>query len=379
MNNKDQLIHGQKILFITQCFPCGSWVCIEKIAERLSHKKSSVIVLGLGIPSENKSELKYILIPFFAYTKYGNITCASPILGFLWMLPLYFSAVSYSLFNNPKTIIYNGLTLGLVLSPFFKLIGKKNIIMYHSIIGDVGRTTKNILKVLFRSVDLVVVNSTGMRDDLSEVVDKNKLVVNEHYADKIFFDSPKKRAKSHASLKILYAGRIDEDKRCFPLIEFAKNMKDNPNFEFTFVGAGSAVGTVSELHHEYKYIKYGGYIDDKKKLAKLYSEADVLWGFGDTTYLCLPAVEALACDTPIIVPKYAAIANKDEIINESLVPSSIGWLVDPFDQEDIEKVLSRIRRNKEYLGKKCREYARRVYSSSNLLRTVKIIERKIGG
>lgn len=368
---------NKNILVITQCFPCGSWVCIEKIVEKLSRRKYVVTILGLSKPTEINSNFSYYTIPYLAYTRFGNLTCYSPILGFIWMVPLYVSAVLLGVFKNPKVIIYNGLTLGLVIAPFFRLLGKKNIIMYHSIIKDTGVITKNILKILFKSIDLVVVNSTGMRDDLVSVVDNDRLIVNEHYADSVFFSSPQKKQKNSNVLNVLYAGRIDVDKRCFPLIDFAKRMKNNPSYEFTFVGGGSDVGKVSNLHKEYKHIKYGGYIDDKKKLAKLYSEADVLWGFADTTYLCLPAVEALACGTPIIIPQYAAIINKDELINKSLVPESIGWLVDSFSQKDIEDLFSTIQIKKEYLKKECKMYALKYYSEKNLLETVSEIEKKI--
>jgi len=369
---------NKKIIVITQCFPCGSWLCIEKIVDKLSIRGYELHVLGLGKPSEKYKNIKYYLINYFAYTRYGYITCYSPILGLLWNLPLYCSALFLVLFINPKTIIYNSLTLGLILSPIFWLFGKKNLIMYHSIIGKPGKLTKYTLKTLFKFVDLVVVNSTGMRDDLSEVVDNDKLLVNEHYADDAFFNSPSKTEVPHESLKIVYAGRIDKDKRCFPLIEFAKKNKDNPNYEFTFVGGGSDVNKVKDLPSEYRYIKYGGYVDEREKLAKLFREADVVWGFGDTTYLCLPAVEAIACGTPIVVPSYAAIANKDELINKSLVPDSIGWFIDPFSQDDIEKNLARIRREKEYLKKECRKYALQHYSVNNLLQTVDKIEEEIG-
>lgn len=368
---------NNKIFVITQCFSCGSWLCIEKIVDKLSERGHEMHVLGLGRLSEKYKNIKYYLINYFAYTRYGNITCYSPIFGLLWNLPLYFSALMLVLFINPKTIIYNSLTLGLVLSPIFRLFRKKNLIMYHSIIRNHGRSTMYILKILFKFVDLVVVNSTGMRDDLSKIVDNNKLVVNEHFADEAFFDLPPKTINFHTSLKILYVGRIDKDRRCFPLIEFAKNNKNNPNYEFTFVGVGSDVNMVKDLPCEYKYIKYGGYVDEKKALAKLYREADVVWGTGDTTYLQLPAVESIACGTPIVVPIYAAIANKDELINPSLVPSSIGWLVDPFSQEDIKNTLSRIRQDKEYLKKECRQYARQRYSANNLIETINKIEEKI--
>lgn len=368
----------KKILAITQCFPCGSWLCIEKILEKLEGKDYKIHVLGYGKPSEKYKGVRYHLISYFAYARYGNITCINPAFGFLWYLPLYIAALFTSLVYNPKVVIYNGLTSSLVLSPLFKVLGKKNIIMYHTILGnDLSKTTKSILKHLFWPIDMVVVNSTGMRDDVSQVIDRKKVIVNEHFADDMFIKSTHKKIKPHSALRVLYAGRIDKDKRVFPLIDFAKKMKNNPDFEFTFVGSGADVNKVASLPKKYKHIKYGGYVDEKEKLAKLYHEADVVWGFGDTTYLCLPAVEALACDTPLVVPKYAAIANKDELINQSLVPSSIGWMVDPNDPKSIEKVMFKIQKDKKLLNKKCRQYACKYYSIDNLLNTVDTIIKEI--
>ena len=70
----------------------------------LSEKKYKMHILGLGKPSEKNNNLNYYLIPYFNFNRYGFITCYSPILGFILMLPLYFSAIILSIFNNPKTI-----------------------------------------------------------------------------------------------------------------------------------------------------------------------------------------------------------------------------------------------------------------------------------
>ena len=352
-------------------------MCIEKIVEKISQSGCRVHILGLGKPSEKIRGIRYHLIPYFAYTRFGNITCASPALGFLWYLPLYLAALSAALFLNPKAIIYNGLTSGLILSPFFKLFGKKNIIMYHSVIGYTSGVKRSILRFLFRFVDFTVVNSIGSRDDLSSVVSGDELFINDHYADEIFFNSKKNKRAPGDDLRVLYVGRIDKDKRVFPLIDFSMKMKNNPNYRFTFVGMGADVNKVANLSREYKYIKYGGYINEKKELAELYQWADVVWSFADVTYLALPAVESLASGAPIIIPKYAAIAGKDELIMPSLVPDSIGWLVDPFDENDVAKTMKRIQEKKEYIHKNCLEYAREHYSNNNLVKTAQKVKEMI--
>jgi len=122
----------KKILAVTQCFPCGSWLCIEKIVGSLSSDGHKVRILGLGKPSERLTGIKYNLIPYPAYTKYGNITVYSPIFSLVLNLPLYFATLFLAIFGNYNVVLYNGLTVSLVLSPLFKLLGKKNIIMYHT-------------------------------------------------------------------------------------------------------------------------------------------------------------------------------------------------------------------------------------------------------
>jgi glycosyltransferase involved in cell wall biosynthesis len=364
----------KKIFVITQCFPCGSWLCIEKIINSLSEKNYEISILGLGSPSGRLKKLKYHLVPFLEYTKFGNITCYSPVLGFLWNLPLYIFSLILTLFIQPEVMVYNGLTSGLILSPWYHFFGKKNIVMYHSVIGHNGKMVKAIIRLLMKCVDLVVVNSKTSKEDLCDVVEERKIIINEHYADQCFFHKIAKNNRKGNALRILYVGRIDKDKRCFPLIDFALKMKNNRDFEFTFAGSGANAGKVANLGEDYKFIKYKGYVGDKEELAELYLNADILWGFADTSYLGLPAVEALACGTPIVIPKYAAIADKDVEIDPVLVPSSIGWLVDPFDADNIEKTLVSIAKGQLFKTKKCREYAKEHYSIKNLIETVEKIE-----
>lgn len=365
----------KRVLAITQCFPCGSWICIEKIIEKMVNRDLRATVLGLGKSPKHLPGVKYFKIPYIAYTKYGNIAGYSPILGLLWNLPLYLGAIFLAIFGRYDAIFYNGLTSGLVLSPFFRLFGKKNIIMYHSEIGNQSKRSKKILKFLMKSVDLIVVNSLGSKEDILPVTEERKICVNLHYAERIFFDTPVPKKTKHDTLNVLYAGRIDSDKRCFPLIDFAEKMGNDPRFNFTFVGMGTETAKVVNLEQRYHNINYGGYVGDKTELAKLYSNTDVLWSFADTSYLGLPAVEALACGTPLIVPKYAAIQGKDELIDPTLVPDSIGWLVDPFDSKNVEKTLVKIQKEHQYLDKDCRAFARIHYSEDNILNVISVINK----
>lgn len=367
----------KNILVITQCYSCGSWLSIEKIINSLSDHKHKIKILGYGELQKKRKDQKYISIPFLAYNRFGNWTCYGPAFVFLWNLPIFVLSLLQILFFRPDVMVYNGLGLGLSLSPISKIFGIKNIIMYHSTIRNVGSKTKRILKKLVSCVDLVVVNSEGSSADISDIVKKDKVVINHHFASNIYFGGRKKISKSHDFLNILYIGRIDRDKLCFPLINFAESTKSHDKFKFTFVGAGSEVAKIRDLAKSHNNVNFLGYIGDPIRLSRLYRKADVLWGFADTTYLALPAVEALASDTPIIIPENAAITGRKEKINKKLVPPEIGWLIDPYNANEIQMLLERIRRKREYQNKKCFEYAKKFYSEDNLKLTIKEIEKII--
>ncbi|KKQ35137.1 MAG: Glycosyl transferase group 1 [Candidatus Nomurabacteria bacterium GW2011_GWB1_37_5] len=356
-----QYIMKKRILVITQCFACGSWLSIEKITNILSDNKHALKILGYGSLHVKRSDQIYSIIPFIAYNRYGYLTCYGPMFVFLWNIPIFIVSLFQILLFRPNVIIYNGFGLGLILSPVSKIFGIKNIIMYHSTIRDVGIKTKNILKKLINYVDMIVVNSEGSRMDIIDVTPNNKIVTNHHFASDIFFNNKKRSPKPHDNLNILYVGRIDKDKLCFPLIDFAKKTKSSNKFHFTFVGAGSEVNHITHLAKIFNNIDYLGYISDTCHLSKLYREADVLWTFADTTYLALPAIEALASGTPIIVPEYAAITGRKEKINRKLVPTEIGWSIDPYNEEKVSQLLERIRSGREYRNKKCKEYAEKFY------------------
>ena len=367
----------KKILIVTPWYSCGGWLCIEKIARKLPKSKYCIDIVGLGQPDSQIKTARYFNIPSLNYNRYGHIAGFNPVFGFLWNLPLFVTSIWLALFNHYAAIIYNGLTLGLILSPIFRLLGKRNIIMYHSEIRSQSKRVKFLLGILAKFVDLVVVNSIGSKDDLSQVISQDKIYINRHYVDDIFINLPVAKKIAHNTLKVLYVGRFDESKRVYPLIDFAEKMGNDPRFSFSFVGQGLGCNRIKNLEKKFNNISYDGYIKSRNKLAKLYSNSDVVWSFADTTYLALPAIESLASDTPIIVPKYAAIMGKDEIINKSLVPRTIGWLVDSSDPEDINKVLLQIHNRHDYLKKKCRQYATKHFHSHNLIETMKKISSEI--
>lgn len=365
-------IKKARILVITQVFSGGSWLCIERILKKLT-KRNKILVLGLGKIFHKNKNFSFFALPYPRYDRWGFIPAYSPILSFLWSLPLFIFGFLLTIVYQPKIIIFNGLTSGLILSPFIKLFKKCSVVMLHSHVARNTPRIQQILKVLAQSVDLLVANSQGGAEDAALIIHPDKIVVNEHYADDFFFKgSLPKRGKK--PFTIFYVGRLDKDKFCFPLIEIAGKLKNRPEFQLLFAGVGEYAATLKNLAKTSSNIKYLGYIASRVKLKKYYQTADLVWSFADETYLGIPAVEALACGTPVMIPEIPALGpTKINVkLSRKLLPKKIGWLVDPFSQEKILKQLVKIKEKGIKLKTRiaCRQYAKAKYTSKNLKKTV---------
>ena len=144
--------------------------------------------------------------------------------------------------------------------------------------------------------------------------------------------------------------------------------ENRTNIQFNFAGAGKNANVVETLAKDCQNIHFFGYIKDREKLKQFYNNADVVWAFADETYLALPAIEALACGKPILIPKYAAISGSKKLVGEFLVPNDVGWLVDTNDENTILKLIDEISRTKSYLNMReaCIKLATEKYSKKNI-------------
>lgn len=367
-----------KIIVLTQCYSCGSWLCIEEILNVLNKQnKYKIIVIGLGNHSNKLDrEIQYISIPYPRYDRWGIVTTLSPIVSFLWHIPLYLAGIFALIFYKPRLFIFNGLASGLVMSPVVKIFHGKTILMFHSFIGKYSQTTKEILTKMTDHLDLVVVNSKGSADDIQTIFPIKKIVINKHHADDIFFEKPILKTKINP-LTITYVGRLDNDKQCLPLINIAKKLQYNKDFHFLFVGVGSYESDIKKLVKNANNIKYLGYISDRIKLRSIYRKTSVLWSFADETYLGLPAIEALACGVPIIIPNIPALGTDkpNSKIPRKLVPSEIGWLIDAKNEKKTLQLLIDIKHSypRSINQKKCREFCRVNYGKINIENTIESI------
>lgn len=371
---------AKKILVITPAFSGGSWICTEGIVDRLALDDYRVLAIGLGKIFHRDKKIKYFSIPFPRYDKWGFVTSLSAFVAFLWNIPLLVAGLLSVIFWNPQIVIYNGLASSLTIGPFANLLGKKNVVSFHGYIGENSGQKANILRLFFRFIDQIVVNSEGSKENVTPFISAKKIVVSEHFADDIFFTSTKK--EEDQKLSILYVGRLDHEKLCQSLIASTERLINDSKFDFKFVGVGEYDSKIKELENKSNNVKYLGYVNNRQKLGELYSGADVTWSCADETYLAIPAIESLASGTPIIIPNVAAIPGKIEKrvrIRTELVPKEIGWQIDPFDDEKVLETLKEIQQKNltSKMFDSCRETAKKKYSKMNLENTVDKIK-KIG-
>lgn len=368
-----------RVLVITPSFSGGSWVATEKVLNALLTKNVNIFAVGLGEVTHRNKRLRYFSIPYPKYVSWGAIHSRTPLLALLWNLPLSLVFIFILLYNRPNLVIANGFSSSLLISPFIKLIRVNYVVMYHgNILGFLSKRTKKVIKSLSKFVDLVVVNSKGGFEDIGVVIPKRKILINEHFADDLFFKKNKEREKKPSKLTVLYVGSLNKEKLFFPLVEVAKKLKNHKKFKFIFAGVGSDQAEVEELSRKASNILFLGYVGDRNKLKDLYCNSDVLWSFADETYLGIPAAESLATGTPIIVPKYPALSQKEglnKIIKKDIVPDEIGWLVDTNNIEECYKLIQNIQKKgiSELMKKNCYEYALEHYNPKNLDKTIERI------
>lgn len=362
------------ILVITPSFFGGSWVCVSRILEELKNKK--IFVVGMGSDFSRNSKYKYLTFPYPRYDKWGHFFASIPLLSFIWSIPLIIISAISLLIIRPRVVITNGFSPAMVISPFAFLLKIKVIVIHNGFIGNhLSGLTLKLVKYIARLIDLVIVNSKGSFVDIKQIINPRKIIINEHYADNIFFKSYKNSRKKSNELTVLYIGRLDRDKLLEPLIDIALKLKDNKNFLFIFAGTGEFQARIQALSDNSSSVKYLGYVEDRNKLKDLYASSNVLWSYADETYLSLPAIEALSCGRPIIVPILSALPERAALgveVDKSLVPSKIGWFVDTKDFKACYELICSLGKNgiKLSMEKECYEYAKLHYSSRNLDKTV---------
>jgi len=381
---------SEVVLIITPALSGGSWISIEEPMNELVNK-FEFLVASLGPVRHKRGKFASFNIPYFDYVKAGPIISSNPLFLLLYKFPLLLLSLLLIILYRPKIIVGNGFATTLPIAVPAKLMGSKVICSYHGCFEYyLGNTAKKVVRILSKFVDKIIVNSDGSKVDvLSTIKTSHKITVVKHWAHDLFFsikcsDRSIIRQKMGLSDKfvISYVGRIDREKFIPTLIEVIKRLsicEDFNDFYFIFVGIGEFADEIKELERKYKNVKYVGYIGDRAKLCSFYVVSDLVWSFADTTYIARPAVEALACGTPIILPDTPSVLNKtvqNVRINHDLMPKGVGWMVSKDDVEGISELILEIKHEKvvnDAMRTRCRSYARKEHSMKNIETVVEIL------
>lgn len=376
---------NNKILVLTPTFTGGSWVCVEGLLSFLK-ERFKYIVLGLGPKREGELVgVKVVRIPYFMFDRLSSGLGSNIFFNYFYQFPLMLASTVAVLVCRPAVVLSNGFTPVLLAMPVCRVLKIPIIIYYGSFLERVVRN--KFIFALFKRLDgfvsAVFVNSEGSRYDVSRFIDFKKTLVIENWTDlRPMSDEQRQRLRRKLGVEkkfvVAFVGKLSKDKPFDYLLKIAEKLKDSQDVEVWFVGAGPLSQIVTDAAAKLSNVKYFGFVRETKKLAELYTAADILWGYADETYLARPAIESLAVGTPIMVPNTPAILEKKGrvTLSPTLFPSSVGWLVDINNLDEAISTVNRFKNNPQsyrLMRRACAEYAGRRYSRNNIEAAVEVL------
>lgn len=395
---------GQKdkctVLVISPSTRGGSWLSTEHILKGIANyynKKRCIIIACTGMPGHKITvkNTRHIYIKNVSYFKYENILMKAPLFSILYLVPIILLSIILQFIYKPIIIVANGIVLSLSTIPY-KLFSRKKavvVLSYHGAIEKyINPSLRKILRLILNSIiDIAIVNSAGSKKDLALIFDEKRILILEHIVDKIFFieerisrdELREKMGFKKEVFIITFVGHLNYEKLFDIFYRVVKYFCKSNEYVFLIVGSGPLEKLALRLSSECKNVKYFGYISNKELLKKIYYISDIVWSYGDTTYIARPAAESLAVGTPVIIPDTPAVLKKRLMgikIPRNLIPDDVGWIVDHKDLDNIVKIIMNLKRNKEKLLKNrqiCKEYASMHHSSKNIEHIIKIIDKLI--
>lgn len=145
----------------------------------------------------------------------------------------------------------------------------------------VGKKKQSLIKRCYNKCSVLIALSDEWKDNLSRIVDSNKIVVIPNYS-KLHPEALDRRADSSKDVKILFLGELGYRKGGYDIPEIAKELGGSvSNWEMILAGSGAPEdedairNRVSELGLE-KKISFPGWVRDEAK-DMLLKEADIFF------------------------------------------------------------------------------------------------------
>lgn len=199
---------------------------------------------------------------------------------------------------------------------------------------------KSKIKNLFQSVDNVIVLGENWKEFILKIVPNARVTVVNN-AVTIPEIEDKKREEI---CKILFLGMLIERKGVIDLLQATKNLKNNgiDKFEVLIAGTGAEEKRLKEFcegNNLNDVVKFLGWIDKEEKV-KLLETSDILVLPSYNEGLPVAILEAMSYGLPIISTKVGSI---DEAVKDGVN----GYLIEPGDVEDMERVICGLIENVE--------------------------------
>jgi len=162
---------------------------------------------------------------------------------------------------------------------------------------------KNFYKQ-FKNYDDLIVSSKFARLLLEEN-ELNNIVEFPFGAPDSFFDAYKERVRhENEPLRFIYAGRLQNDKDVFLLIEGIPLLLQDPQIHITVMGHGAEMGFFENFKHP--QFRYLGYVQDKQIIENEFQSHHVLLATSPNETFGLSILEAMAMGMPVVGPDMGA-------------------------------------------------------------------------
>jgi len=322
------------------------------------YKKKKVLISGLNISKQNTGVQYYSEYLFDAISKIKSEVCDISIIKSkktLFVNPFY--RIFFENFFLKRKIQKNKIHLYHATSyviPF--LINTKAVVTVHDLIAiDFPKLCKStsviyfklfLKKSLLKAEKIITVSEIVKSDIIKHYkVNPSKINVIPLGIDPIFRTKIDLNIKEKYNLPdryILFVGNLEAKKNLKRLFQAFKKVKEKNTFDHKLIlvgkkgwKAGDLNKLISQLNLD-NQISFLGYVP-KKDLPAIYSMADVFVfpsiyeGFG------IPPLEAMACETPVIVSSQGA---SPEVCGDACLK------VDPYKIDDIANGMELIITNK---------------------------------
>jgi glycosyltransferase involved in cell wall biosynthesis len=228
---------------------------------------------------------------------------------------------------KPKVILINSGVIGWEFLPVLKLSGAKLVPVMHNALWPEGYKPHHAIATFIqrchglvwrRCVWLTMAASPAVERQVQSLTTNTPLSIipfRPNFPVDSFKSVPKPRAFFDRPFRIMYAGRIEENKGVFDLLAIARSLNESAagKFEFVFCGEGNELMSLQER------IRALGLTDTVKTLGKL-NRSDLIAQYLESHIVIVPTRSTFAEGYAMVVAE--AILLLRPVITSRVVPSA---------------------------------------------------------